>query len=640
MASSFEKSVKGATKIKNAPPKTKYIEHLLVATHAGEAGIAEVFRALQFRLRDSTWTVVFKGLITVHLMIREGSPDVTLSFLAKNRNMLAISNFTDAQTQGRNIRHYANYLSERSRAYRDTQTDWVRAPESRLEKLSVDKGLLRETESVQRQLTALLKCDVLDTDGETEITITVFRLLVLDLLSLFQVLNQGLINILGHFFEMSKTDAERAMDIYRNFTKQTDFVVAYLGVARQHEHHTRVEVPKLKHAPVNLGRQLEEYLRDPDFEIHRRQYIAEQEAKKRGGGVASSSKPVFKSAANDTPKVAVNNNPFPSTNGAKVESKPVATKGPDPDLIDFFDSIEQNQTTMQVNSQQPVSAPAANNAFQQQHTSMAFQANNGFAQQQPTGFPNNDIFQQQTGAFGQQQQQPPQLQTNFTGAGFGGFSPQPSTGFQPSSLASIPQNSVASFPSQMTAAPMQFNQTGQPAAFQPQQTGQPGGLQPQVTNPFRQSMLMSQQTGMQQTGSPTFGSTGLQRTSTNPFARSVNTGSPASSGTNSPFQPQLPSFQPQSPPMAAPLQATPTGTNPFARSTTLPPVQEQRPQTAGGALVPQPTGSTNPFRQSAFVDHTTGRGWQHNQSLMGGGLDQLPTQPVFPRPAQQTPWQQ
>jgi hypothetical protein len=81
--------------LQNAPPKTKYIEHLLVATHAGEAGIAEVFRTLQFRLRDSTWTVVFKSLITVHLMIREGSPEVTLSFLAKNRNMLAISSFTD-----------------------------------------------------------------------------------------------------------------------------------------------------------------------------------------------------------------------------------------------------------------------------------------------------------------------------------------------------------------------------------------------------------------------------------------------------------------------------------------------------------------------------------------------------------------
>jgi hypothetical protein len=38
---------------------------------------------------------------------------------------------------------------------------------------------------------------LLDQEPETEITIAVFRLLVLDLLPLFQVLNQGLINILG-----------------------------------------------------------------------------------------------------------------------------------------------------------------------------------------------------------------------------------------------------------------------------------------------------------------------------------------------------------------------------------------------------------------------------------------------------------
>lgn len=78
-----------------APPKTKYIEHILIATHSGEAGVGEVFRALQHRLRDSTWTVVFKSLITVHLMIREGSADTTLAYLARHRNMLATSSFTD-----------------------------------------------------------------------------------------------------------------------------------------------------------------------------------------------------------------------------------------------------------------------------------------------------------------------------------------------------------------------------------------------------------------------------------------------------------------------------------------------------------------------------------------------------------------
>ncbi|KAM7191779.1 ANTH domain containing protein [Naviculisporaceae sp. PSN 640] len=637
MASSFEKSVKGATKIKAAPPKTKYIEHILIATHSGEAGVGEVFRALQNRLRDSTWTVSFKALITVHLMIREGSPDVTLAYLAKHRSILAVDGlFSDAQTQGRNIRHYSAYLTERGRAYRDTKVDWVRGKESRLEKLTVDKGLLRETEVVQHQLTALLKCDVME-EPENEITITVFRLLVLDLLALFQALNQGMINILGHFFEMSKSDAERAMDIYRTFTRQTDFVVQYLSVARQYEHHTRVEVPKLKHAPVNLGRQLEEYLKDPDFEIHRRQYLAEQEAKKSKGSSSGASKSNRSEVASksDTAKA------FSSTNGSKqaTKSEP-APKGPDADLIDFFESIEQNQTPMAQPQAQALPQPQLQmgatpwgpNPFQTQQQ-QPFQQN-GFAPQ-ATGFQAPGAFQQQQpmAAFSPQQQAPPQLQTAFTGAPTftGSFSPQ--SNFQPGGLTPIPQDSVASF---QTAAPTGFQQ-------------QPQGLQPpqQITNPFRQSMLMNQQ----QTGaafSPVSAASPpqqqQQQQSTNPFARSSPQATQppfAAPNSNSPFQsppPQVPLQQQQQQP--ATIQPMQTGTNPFARgfaASSQPQQQSQQQQQV--PLAAQPTGSTNPFRQGAFVNHATGMGWQNNQQPIGGGLDQIETIPVFPRPAQQTPWQ-
>ncbi|KAK9783172.1 hypothetical protein AB5N19_08524 [Seiridium cardinale] len=637
MASSFEKSVKGATKIKAAPPKTKYIEHILIATHAGEAGVGEVFRALQHRMRDSTWTVVFKSLITVHLMIREGSPDVTLAYLARHRNMLATSSFTDAQTQGRNIRHYAAYLAERARAYKDTKVDWVRTKETRLEKLSVDKGLLRETEVVQHQLTALLKCDVLD-EPENEITITVFRLLVLDLLALFQILNQAMINILGHFFEMSKPDAERAMEIYRTFTRQTDFVVQYLAVARQYEHHTRVEVPKLKHAPVNLGRQLEDYLKDTDFEVHRRQYLAELDVKKSGGTSSKASKP----DAVATAKL------FPDTNtnsAFATASRPApAAKGPDPDLIDFFDSIEQNQQPMaadlqQQQQQQPqqqipqqnMGNPwASNTPFNNvpQQTGQQFPGN-GFAPQ-PTGYSNGSPFQQQNvGTFNTQQQQvsQQQMQPTFTGAGFGGYTQQQS--FTPGNLSSIPQDSVASFQTGVMSPPMQT------------------GLQPgqQTTNPFRQSMLMANQTGMPNqmpsftnTASPP-AATQLQRQNTNPFARSSP--GPFSSPASDPvFQPQQPQAQAQAPaPAPQPLQPMQTGTNPFAKNFNNSAVQQaQRPQTSA-ALMPQPTGSTNPFRQGDFMNHQTGLGWQHNQGRIGGGFDEVQSTPVFPRPNTGTAWQ-
>ena len=74
----------------------KDIEHILIATHGGEAGVSEVFRVLQNRLRDSTWTIAFKALIVVHLLIREGRQDAALKYLSSNPQIkLAINNFTE-----------------------------------------------------------------------------------------------------------------------------------------------------------------------------------------------------------------------------------------------------------------------------------------------------------------------------------------------------------------------------------------------------------------------------------------------------------------------------------------------------------------------------------------------------------------
>lgn len=49
----------------------------------------------------------------------------------------------------------------------------------------------------------------MDHEPENEITVTVFRLLVLDLLALFQVLNIALINILGKYKRNKRKIASR-----------------------------------------------------------------------------------------------------------------------------------------------------------------------------------------------------------------------------------------------------------------------------------------------------------------------------------------------------------------------------------------------------------------------------------------------
>ncbi|KAI9862420.1 MAG: hypothetical protein M1824_001413 [Vezdaea acicularis] len=659
MASSFEKSVKGGTKIKLAAPKSKYVEHILVATHTGDAGVAEIFRALQPRLRDSTWTIVFKGLIIVHVMMREGEPDVTLKYLASNPRKLAISNFSDGgyrtqllgqwlttltrydltvQVQGQNIRNYSQYLLERASAYKETKVDYVRSGEGRLKKQSVEKGLLRETEAVQRTIAALLKCDVLTTEIENEITLTAFTLLVQDLLALFYVMNEE------HFLEMSKYDAERALGIYKKFSRQTNQVVEYLSVARQYETATRLEVPKIKHAPTGLTSSLEEYCQDPDFEINRRQYLVQQEAKKSGGrSNGASNKPFGISGASSQAK-SNGGDAFPSAK--PIDTPKAEPKGPAPDLIDFFESIEQNQQPManELSPEQQQQMALYNQQQQQQqlHQQQAqFQQyqQSGFAQQS-TGFPQQQQQPQFSGGFGQQDssspfgqaQQQTAVQPNFTGAGFGGYTPQPTAQppFNPqqSSLSSIPQNGIASFDNNKFLPQTQMA------------SGSPTLGQQQTTNPFRQSMMSSNTGSTNSSFSSTPTSTAAPR-GTNPFAKMQTTGqsTATSYSTSSPIT----SMSPQSMPQVAPQQLTQelrsgaTATNPFARQTSPPQAAMPFPQPS---VTANPTGSTNPFRQSQLPGAAQATsGWQPGQPTLGG-YEQLPTVPIFPRPQEQQGQQQ
>ncbi|KAJ5602006.1 hypothetical protein N7510_011540 [Penicillium lagena] len=619
MSHKFEKSVKGATKLKLAAPKSKYIEHILLATKTGDAGVAEVFRILQLRLRDPAWTIVFKALIVVHLMIREGAEDAALGYLSENPKKIAPSNFSEAQAQGHNIRRYGEYLIVRARAFEATKTDHVRSGPGRLKRLSVDKGLLRETEVVQKQIRALLRCDLLSDEPENEISLTAFRLLTLDLLTLYSVMNEGTINVLEHYFEMSRPDSIRALAIYKMFTKQTEEVVQFLGVARHFQSATRLEIPKLKHASTDLARLLEDDLNDPDFDLRRREYLAA----KKGGRPP----------------------PPPSTgttaaSAAPADSKPVSSAPPQQkptptDLMDFFESIEQNQQP--IGQQAPLQQPGMQyqqTGFQQQPQQGFYPQQTGFPQQyqqpQVTGYqqPQQTGYQQpqQTGygqsnpfggsyapqnpnnPFGQQQPQQPQqpLQATPTGAGFGGYTPQPQSYDYQSQLAPIPQSGVASYAQQQQPPP--------PAVPRPQQ-GTP-------TNPFRQSMLPQSSTG------PSTPATPLSRQNTNPFARRLSMATPQfSQGSSEPFSPQSAQSQPPLPTQA--LQPQRTGTNPFARSSSVPPSQQQGLQ----PLQPNPTGSTNPLRQSQFINQQTGRGWQTSgQTGTMGGLEQMDTVPIFPRP--------
>lgn len=72
-------------------------------------------------------------------------------------------------------------------------------------------------------------------------------MLVKDLIILFQALNEGVINVLEHYFEMSHVDAESALSIYRKFCRQTEKVMEYLAIAKKLQNLLNVPVPNLRH---------------------------------------------------------------------------------------------------------------------------------------------------------------------------------------------------------------------------------------------------------------------------------------------------------------------------------------------------------------------------------------------------------
>jgi len=476
-------------------------------------------------------------------------------------------------------------------------------------------------------------------EPENDITLCALRLLVQDLLALFPVMNEGVINVLEHFFELSKPDAERALSIYKRFAVQTDMVVRYLTVAKRFSSSTRLDIPKLEHAKLSLASSLEEYLNDADFDTSRRQYLAEREAKRSG-------KPVQRAATESLPASS-------STNRAAASAPSATAKKPPADLMDFFDSIEPAQPTQQA-------APT------------------GYAQQ--TGFQPQVMANQQlpmlteqfanlgSNPFGQIQPQP-------TGAGFDGYGPQSyndpaqfngpqlqypmATGYshqQGNSVSSQATNPFRQSGGQMPDAGQAGNAL-HTITTSPQPFGQqPIMAQPTGSNPFMQIQQMPQQPIVsQQTGYNPFGAPAQQiqqspmpqggfspfgpqhsapppmlpqQTGSNPFAQQSQTQSFPPQAQQMPPQ----NYQPQSQPQ--PLLPQATGTNPFARA---PDLSSQSPQAQSGgfgALVSQATGSTNPFKSSAFVNQQTGQGWQNAPQSTMGGLEQLPTTQVFPRPGQ------
>ncbi|GAA5854875.1 hypothetical protein JCM9279_005547 [Rhodotorula babjevae] len=593
--SSMRKAVDGATKPKRAAPKAKYIDPLVQATFQQDGQLQEVVRTLASRMRDPNTTVVFKSLIVLHTLMRSGSIDSVFPYLASSSVSLSLSS-----AEAANVAAYGQYLAVRIKAFGTLKRDAIRDKSdrrnaSRMRKLSVEQGLLRETREVQRMIAALVEAKFYADDVDDDVSMTALRLLVKDLLVLFTVVNEGVINLLENFFALSKPDCDLALKIYKTFCRDTEKVVAYLGTAKKLYSVLNIPIPNLKHAPLSLANSLDEYVRDPNFEQNRQEY---KEVKRIADGGAPRSTP---------PRSSSPARPSSSSAAAPAPSSTVTTTAPAPSsaappksFTDFFDSIETAQTPMF----------AASPVLPQQQATMAMFA-------QPTGFGFNPfVAAPQPTGMGM-----PMMGSPFGQAGVGMMQPQ-MTGFNP-----FLQAQPTGYAQPM---PMQQHMTGFGGAGGPFGGAQGGGqgLAPQMTgqaNPFRQSMMMTGAgpggggnpfgMGMQPLAPPVGQGQGqnmMPQATGNPFGahqqqQQQRSMSMMPQATGNPFgqQQQLApsssstgglsvSTAPGAPPLGAP-------TSPFHASSPHPPphpLSTNAPSPASPApapLVAQKTGARNPF---------------------------------------------
>ncbi|KAL3228565.1 Uncharacterized protein RNJ44_02510 [Nakaseomyces bracarensis] len=257
----YIKLVKGATKIKMAPPKAKYIDPILLGS-TSEYDFEEIANALDMRLQDTAWTVVYKSLIVVHLLLREGEGNVAMKHYARRSDVFNVGrNLPNVGNEEiRIVEKYAHYLKCKSKEYQRIGLDYVRDTKAKIKinenNLSKVNTALDHVESIEVQISALVKNRYSSYDLENDLYLYAFRLLVQDLLALYNALNEGIISLLEIFFELSHNNAERTLKLYKRFVDLTETVVKYLKSGKQ----VGLKIPVIKHITTKLVSSLEEHL--------------------------------------------------------------------------------------------------------------------------------------------------------------------------------------------------------------------------------------------------------------------------------------------------------------------------------------------------------------------------------------------
>ncbi|OMJ10954.1 ENTH domain-containing protein, partial [Smittium culicis] len=341
-----------------------------------------------------------KSLILVHILMHEGNGEAIYDYVSSMPAVLDLSKFRDRNDvfaiyhfcayppptfpfdyflgpeQSKNIKMYANYLRDKSYAFKTVNIDFVLQKRNKSSQIysktiSNPKALLSELTTVQKQLHSLLKCQFEPETLNNECTFSMFRYCLRDMLKLFQTMNEGAIKTLSIFFDLPEVDMARALDLYKRFVKLIERTNDYLDKSRRFEPLLGFTIPELLHAPITLASTLEDHLKlgekdklqaAKDIKDYKRQTINPSTiyAKTSISDTLKSNvqnKPSTLNVKNSSTDITkkpplASNNTFP-TNNTQQKSTVVTKKPSNDNLIDFFSNIDEsiNQSSPTNNNQ-------------------------------------------------------------------------------------------------------------------------------------------------------------------------------------------------------------------------------------------------------------------------------------------------
>ncbi|KAF3534489.1 hypothetical protein DY000_02038369 [Brassica cretica] len=280
--------VKSTNHVESAP-KERHIRKIFSATSAvrPRADVAYCIHALAKRLsRTHNWVVAIKVLIVIHRTLREGDPtfrDELLNYSHRG-HILRISNFKDdtsplAWDCSAWIRTYALFLEERLECYRVLKYDIeaerlpkgsgassknvdFNASQTYRTRMLSNEELLEQLPALQQLLFRLTGCKPEGAGYSNYLIQYALALVLKESFKVYCAINDGIINLVDLFFEMSRHDAVKALNIYKRAGQQAENLADFYEHCKSLELARNFQFPTLRQPPPSFLATMEEYIKE------------------------------------------------------------------------------------------------------------------------------------------------------------------------------------------------------------------------------------------------------------------------------------------------------------------------------------------------------------------------------------------